>query len=235
MRRVLLLGASRGIGAAMALRLAPRVGELIAVSRGPAAAGRWVEADLAEEAGLAAVAAAVGEGPLDALLFLGGTWERGAFGGGYSLFASDAEETRRVIAVNLVAPLELARRLAPNLASGANPRVVMIGALSSEPAAATPEAANTAAKAGLAGLSESLRLTLAPMGVGVTLINPGNVATPEVEADIAEGRFAPQRPIPMEDLLALIEFALSLSPGSDLARADLVQRRPEPSAAGTVS
>ncbi len=223
---IVIVGASRGIGAAAALRLNGRVRRLVAVSRTPAAAGEWVRADLATDDGIAAVAEAVGEGPLDALLHLGGMWEDGAFTDAYHFLDSPAAEVRHVLAVNLVAPILLGQKLAPALSRAANPRIVVMGALSGRDGGAGPEVANTASKFGLRGAAQALGIALRPLGVGVTVINPGNVATPEVEADVAEGRFGPQTPIPMADLLATLDFVLSLGPDSVPAEIDLTQKHP---------
>jgi NAD(P)-dependent dehydrogenase (short-subunit alcohol dehydrogenase family) len=222
---MVVVGASRGIGAAAAAHLTPRGGRLIAVSRTPAAAGDWVAADVATDAGVARVAEAVGDGALDALLFLGGTWERGAFTDAYRFSASPAAEIRQVIEVNLVAPILLAQALAPALAKATTPRIVLMGALYAH-SPIGPEVANAASKFGLEGAALALGAALRPQGIGVTLINPGNVATAEVEADVAEGRFAPQAPIPMADLLAAIDFALAVSADAVPRRIDLAQTRP---------
>jgi NAD(P)-dependent dehydrogenase (short-subunit alcohol dehydrogenase family) len=222
--RILIVGGSRGIGAAGAVHLAACGHEVLAASRGPAAAGLWISADVATDAGIAAIVAAVGDAHLDALLYLGGTWEEGAFSDAFRFEASPPDETRRVLDVNLVAPILLAQALAPALRRAPNPRVVLMGALSSKDNAATPEVANTASKFGLRGAAQALTLVLP--GVGVTVMNPANVATPEVEADIAEGRFGPQVPIPMADLLSALDFVLSCSGATTVAEIDLHQRYP---------
>jgi 3-oxoacyl-[acyl-carrier protein] reductase len=224
--RILLVGASRGIGGTAALHLAAKGADLLAVSRGPAMAGTWVQADVGTSAGLETVAAAVGDRPLDALLYLGGIWEAGAFTEDYRFAGSSEAETRAVIGVNLVAPVELARKLAAPLAAAANPRVVMIGSLSGLPGRGSAEVANTAAKFGLQGAAEALRLSFRGTGIGVTVINPGNVATPEVEADIAEGRFGAQVPVPMADLLAALDAVLAMSRASEIETLNLAQRFP---------
>lgn len=223
-RRVLVAGASRGIGAAAARHLAASGAEVLAVSRGEPAAGRWVRADLSTAEGLAAVAEAVGSGALDALLYLGGTWEAGAFTDAYDFSRSDDAEARNLLAVNLLAPLSLARALAPALRLAPDPRVVLMGSLSGLPGRGSREVANTASKFGLQGLGEALRLSLP--GIGVTVVNPGNVATEEVEADIREGRFAAQVPIPMADLLAVLDLVLALSPATEVEAISLGQRSP---------
>jgi 3-oxoacyl-[acyl-carrier protein] reductase len=64
------------------------------------------------------------------------------------------------------------------------------------------------------------------VGIGFTVVNPGNVATDEVMADIAESRFGAQVPIPLEGLGAAIDCALAMSPASTVAAINLEQRRP---------
>lgn len=223
-RTFVVIGGSRGIGAAACRHLTGGGDRVIAVSRTPAVAGRWVKADVATDDGIAAVAEAVGGDTVDALLYLGGTWEEGAFTGAYRFDRSPIAETRSVLAVNLAAPILLAQALAPALARSANPRVVLIGALSGRDNAATVEVANTASKFGLRGAAQALRLALP--GVGVTVLSPGNVATDEVVADIAAGRFGPQVPIPMADLLAALDFVLEISAATTVLELDLAQRQP---------
>jgi 3-oxoacyl-[acyl-carrier protein] reductase len=222
--RLLVAGASRGIGAAVAAHRAARGDTILAVSRGRPPVGQWVPADLAKPEGIAAVAAAVGPDPLDALLFMGGTWEAGAFTDAFDFAASPDAETRHVLAVNLIAPIELTKALTAALRMAPNPRIVLMGSESGRDGRATAEVANTASKFGLRGAAQALRPALAGTGIGVTVINPGNVATDEVVDDIAAGRFGPQVPIPLADLAAVVDLILSLSPAADLAEVDLRQK-----------
>jgi NAD(P)-dependent dehydrogenase (short-subunit alcohol dehydrogenase family) len=159
----------------------------------------------------------------DGLALLLSTY-KGAFTSGYDFFASPDEETRHVLAVNTIAPIELVKGLANNLAQSDNPRAVFIGALSGLDNSATVEVANTAAKYGLRGAVQALRLALQSQRIGVTLINPGNVATGEVLADIEEGRFASQTPIPVDDVVSAIEWILSLSHKVDVGEINLYQK-----------
>lgn len=223
----LIVGASRGLGAAVAAHLAPRVDRLFTASRTHAAQGTWIQADVATDEGLDALRAAVGDGPLDGLLFLGGTWEQDAFTKDYDFARSPRAETRAVIAVNLIAPILLTQGLADNLALAPNPRVVFIGALSGLDNAATVEVANTASKFGLRGAAQALALALRPQGIGVTVVNPGNLATPEVLEDIAGGAFGAQVPIPLEDLLRTLDYLLSLSADAVPQDINLMQKRPD--------
>lgn len=227
---VVVAGASRGIGGAVARHCAAKGARVLGLSRGPAAAGAWIEADLSTPQGLARACretlARLGDAPLDALLFMGGTWEDGAFTDAYRFLATDAAETRRILAVNLEAPIELARTLAPSLARAPRPLVALMGANMAVEGRARPEVANTASKAGLTGAAAALRATLRPMGVATTVLNPANIATEEVLDDIAAGRFGPQTPIPMSDVLATLDWLMALSGTSEIEEVRLGQRDP---------
>ena len=226
MSTYLLIGASRGIGGATAQHLVSKGSEVLGVSRSPATAGTWIEADIGTDRGIARVVEAVGDRTLDGLLFLGGTWEQGAFTEAYDFVSSSASEVRSLISVNLIAPILLARSLAQNLAKSKNPRIILNGALSGLPNAATPEVANTAAKFGMQGVVQSLNLSLRAYGVGTTVVNPGNVATPEVLEDISEGRFGSQVPIPIEDVLRTYDYILQLSASTVPTEINLAQKQP---------
>jgi NAD(P)-dependent dehydrogenase (short-subunit alcohol dehydrogenase family) len=226
MRRIVVAGASRGIGAAVAAHYAAAGEDVISLSRTPAPHGRWIGADLTDRPALADAVRAIGPDPVDALLVTGGIWEDGAFTDAYAFERSPAGETSNVIAVNLTAPILLTQALIPQLRAARSGRVVFVGSLSGLDQSASPEVANSASKYGLRGAAQALHLTLRGMGIGVSVINPGNVATAEVLGDIAAGAFGPQEPIPLADLIAAFDFALSLSPASVATEINLAQMRP---------
>ena len=58
-QRIVVVGASRGIGAAVAEHIVVRTDELITVSRSPSRFGNWIEADLSTKAGIETVYRAV--------------------------------------------------------------------------------------------------------------------------------------------------------------------------------
>ncbi len=225
-KRYLIVGASSGVGAAVAEHLSALDVDLITASRRAARWGLWVKADVATDDGVDSIATAVGAEPLDALLFLGGTWEAGAFTDAYDFMASPRSETRNVIDVNLVAPILCAQTLADNLAKADNPRIIFIGSLSGLDRSATVEVANTASKYGLRGAAQALSIALRDRGIGVTVINPGNVATEEVLADIADGAFDDQTPIPLSDLCRAVDYVLAASADAVPEEINLAQKRP---------
>lgn len=223
-KRIVVIGASRGIGAAVAEHVAKKGHELISVSRSKPIVGDWVQADISTSEGLSTITRRIGASPLDALLFMGGVWEDGAFTNQYDFLKSPDHETRYVLAVNTIAPIELMKQLANNLSQSHNPRAIFIGALSGLDNSSTHEVANTASKFGLRGAAQSLRLALHHYKIGITVINPGNIATEEVIADIQEGRFEAQTPIPIEDVISAIEWILSLSNTVDIGEINMYQK-----------
>ena len=218
------MGASRGIGAAVARHFAQKGDRVFSVSRSQPVAGEWIQADISTPKGIQLVADTIGEAVLDAFLFMGGVWEDGAFTGQYDFLKSSDRETRHVIAVNTIAPIELTKQLSKNLIKSHNPRAIFIGSLSGLDNSATIEVANTASKFGLRGAAQALKIALGDRNIGITVINPGNVATEEVLTDIEEGRFEQQVPIPLADIISAIEWILTLSNTVDIGEINIWQK-----------
>jgi 3-oxoacyl-[acyl-carrier protein] reductase len=220
----LIVGASRGIGAAVAEHLAIKVDKLLTASRSNSSWGDWVSADVTTDQGIDAIKAHVGDKPLNGLLYLGGVWEENAFTDDYDFLASTRGETRNVIAVNLTAPILLAQALAPNLAKVSDPRIILMGSTSGLECSEPREIATGASKFGLRGAALSLQAALEHLNVGVTLINPEDVATEEVLGDIAKGLSPPQELIPMADIIRTIDYVLETSPASTPREINVFQR-----------
>jgi 3-oxoacyl-[acyl-carrier protein] reductase len=223
-KRIVVIGASRGIGAAVAQHFVQEGDYVLSVSRNQPIAGEWIQADISTSEGIKSVAETIGESRLDALLFMGGVWEDGAFTEQYNFMKSSDRETRYVIAVNTIAPIELTKQLTKNLVKSDNPRAIFIGSLSGLDNSASIEVANTASKFGLRGAAQALKLALFDYKIGVTVINPGNVATEEVVADIEEGRFSQQVPISLTDIISAIEWILTLSKTVDIGEINMQQK-----------
>ena len=209
--RVIVVGASRGVGAAVAEHLLPRTTELISVSRSPANFGRWIEADISTKTGVEVVSKVIGNSALDAFLYMGGTWESKAFTQEYSFEECTQEDIERVIAVNLLAPIRLVKSLLPALRQAPNPKIIFMGALSGLDNFPAREVANSASKFGLRGVVHALREELRPDRIAVTVINPGNIGTPEVLEDLRQAGQPETNAIPLTDLLRVIDCVLALS------------------------
>jgi NAD(P)-dependent dehydrogenase (short-subunit alcohol dehydrogenase family) len=208
---ILVIGASRGIGAAVAEYLLPRTTRLITASRSPSNIGEWVEADVSTKTGIKAINQGVGDVVLDGILYMGGTWETQAFTEEYSFEQCSDEEIENILLVNLLAPIRLVKSLLPALRKSSNPKIIFMGALSGLDNFPAREVANSASKFGLRGVVHSLREELRPDRIAVTIINPGNIGTPEVLSDLKAAGEPEENAIPLSDIISIIDCVLSLS------------------------
>lgn len=192
--RILLTGATRGIGLALAETLAagPDRPDLVLVGRRPDAVLPLAERldatplvlDLAEPAGLAGALAAgapAGAPDADAVVHAAGVEGTAA--------AADLvpEHLARVLAVNLTGPVELTRLLLPGLRRRRG-HVVVLGSTAVLAAPPVPGwAAYAAAKAGLRAWTDTLRVEEAAHGVRVSTVLPGRTDT-DMQRDIAAAR-----------------------------------------------
>ena len=116
-------------------------------------------------------------------------------------------EFDRVLAVNLRAPLMLARLLAEPMAARRSGHIVFVSSLQGK--AATPlSALYTATKFGMRGFSLSLRLDLADHGVGVSCVSPGFVRDAGMFADSGAPLPPGVRTVPPEAVGAAIIRAI---------------------------
>lgn len=208
---LVIVGASRGIGAAVSEHLISQTKRLITVSRSPSQLGEWVQADVSTQVGINTINQAVGDRSLDGLLYMGGTWETQAFTTEYSFEKCSDEEIEKVLSINLLAPIRLVKSLLPALRQSSNPKIIFMGALSGLDNFPAREVANSASKFGLRGVVHALREELRPDRISVTIINPGNVATPEVLSDLKIAGEPEENAIPLSDLMAIIDCVMSLS------------------------
>ncbi len=209
-RRIVVAGASRGIGAAVAAHYAGQGDAVFSLSRGRAAYGNWIACDLADPAAITAAAQRI-DAPVNALIFVAGIWEETAFSPSYEFAGRPEAETTAILSVNLRAPILMSQALIPALAQGQPGRIILIGSTSGLDNIGTPEVAYNASKAGLRGAAQALSQALAGQGIGVTLINPGDVATEEVIAAKTEGTMRAGGSVAISDVIAAVDFALGLS------------------------
>jgi short-subunit dehydrogenase len=186
-QRVWIIGASSGIGAALAATLLQR-GAFVAVSARRTAALQTVVAghdkarvlafDLNDDAAFAAAADELfaAWGGIDLVVFCAGAYAP------MRAWQLDANDINRLLAINLRAPMAASAVLIPRLlkqGSGALAFVSSVAGYRGLPKAA----AYGPTKAALINFAETLYLDLAPRGLSVFLINPGFVATPMTAAN----------------------------------------------------
>lgn len=179
--RVIVTGASTGIGRALATELASNgatllitarrqalLDELAAELRDHGSTVEVVAGDLTEATVREAILQRALErfGGVDILINNAGVGALGRF------INADESRLRRVMEVNFFAPAELIRIALPKLRNGTNPMVVNVGSILGQ--RALPRVSEyCASKFALTGLSESLRGECVQMGIDVLLVSPG--------------------------------------------------------------
>ena len=182
-RRVLLTGATGGLGHAIARGLAARGATLVLTGRRadvlePLAAevgGTAIPADLSDAAAVDALLDAAGE--VDVLV------ANAALPASGNVLEYTPEQIDRALAVNLRAPMILGRAVAVRLLErGAGGHLVFVSSLSGK-AASPGSGIYSATKFGLRGFALGLREDLHGTGVGVTTIFPGFIRDAGMFAD----------------------------------------------------
>jgi short-subunit dehydrogenase len=187
--RVLITGASSGIGAATAHAMAGAHARLVLAGRDRArldavaagTGGRVVAADLA--CGTAALAAEAGA--VDVLVACAGVGWAGP------VTAMTEAAIDELMAVNLAAPVHLTRLLLPGMIERGRGHIVFVSSIAGV-VGVPGEAVYSATKAGLIAFAEALR---AETPVGVSVVFPGVVDTPFFERRGAP--YARRRPVPI--------------------------------------
>lgn len=188
----LVTGAGRGLGRAIAVALAQQGASVLLNGRDRAtldivateisksgAAASVLPADItdlpAREALFARISA--DHGRLDILVNNAGTRAR------KTLADFTPGEFEHVSGTNLLAPFEMSRLAAPMMIAQRHGRIINIASIAG-PIARGGDAAYTASKAGLIGLTRALAAELGPHAITVNAIAPGFFAT-EANADMA--------------------------------------------------
>lgn len=178
-------GASSGIGAIYADRLAERGYDLVLVARSAgklaevadrirAKTGRKVDpfpADLADAADLARVEALLKATPGITMLV-----NNAGLGGALTLLDSDVDQMTSLISLNVTALTRLTYAIVPRFVAGGAGTIVNIASI----VAINPEALNGVyggSKAFVVAFSQSLRHELAGTGIQVQVVLPGATAT----------------------------------------------------------
>jgi len=176
---VLVTGARRGIGRAIAMRLAAEGARVITAQRGPAGGLEAIEADLSHRVTPERVIheTIARAGRLDVLINNAAVMPEG------TAAETSLGDWEKTIAVNLTAPFLLIKHALPHLVGGGS--IVNIGSV--EGIASNPyHTAYCASKAGLHGLTRAVAVDHGPDGVRCNAVAPGWIETELNEEMVAK-------------------------------------------------
>ena len=173
--RILLTGATGGLGEAIAQELAAKGARLVLSGRRADAlealarelGAEPVACDLSDRTDLERLVAAAGD--VDVLVANAG------LPGSGTLPRVDPGEIDRVLEVNLRAPIMLARLLVPGMIERGRGQLVFVASFAGKVPSAGESSIYTATKFGLRGFAHVLRAQLKRKSVGVSLVTPGPV------------------------------------------------------------
>ncbi|HEX6355708.1 SDR family NAD(P)-dependent oxidoreductase [Actinophytocola sp.] len=180
--KMLVTGATGGIGRALAVELAARGGELVLTGRrgdvleplAEEVGGRAVPADLADRDAVAELLSTAGE--IDVLVANAALPATGLLAD-YSF-----EQIDRVLDINLRAPIVMAKLAGERMAARGRGHLVFISSLSGKTASGHASLYN-ATKFGMRGFALALREDMRPHNVGVSTVFPGFIRDAGMFAD----------------------------------------------------
>lgn len=233
-KKILVTGATSGIGRAIALRLHAEGHQVLALGRNRAALealahdAPGLEALALDLADIPAVEAALAGREVDVLVNNAGMMSTvGPFD------ALDPAEIAPVLAVNVAAPLMLTRLIAPQMRARQSGHIVFTGSSASYAPGAN-FALYAASKAAISAFATALRGDLSKDGVRVTEIVPGRVETALYDSLLSDASRAEMyeggRSVQPEDIAAVLSTVLALPPHADVTRFDIMPTRPVPPA-----
>lgn len=216
---IIITGASSGVGAALALRLARAGREVLAVARrGDALAAlaaqepriRPLALDLAAaEAAEAALAVAIADRPVAALVANAAVFDWRPY------HEQPFAIAEGIVRVGLLGAMAAARAVVPGMIARRAGRIVLVGSVAGL-RGIPGQAAYCAAKWGLLGFGEALGAELQPHGVTVATLCPGGIDTPLWDRTPYPGDRG--RLLAVDEVCDAIGFLLTRPPGSTYKR-----------------
>ncbi|WP_124070436.1 SDR family NAD(P)-dependent oxidoreductase [Filibacter tadaridae] len=186
-KSVLITGATSGVGYALAERLLGEKMDVWVTGRAPDVlwelqnnGAHTIPADLSKTEDIIKLVEQVGSP--DIVIFSAGI---GTFGLAHEITDRIINE---MMAVNVIAPMQLTKRLLPKMMKRKSGHLIYLGSQAGK--VATPKASIYAAtKHALIGYTDALRMEVSPHNIHVTTINPGPIDTPFLDLADDTGKY----------------------------------------------
>jgi len=211
LKHILITGASKGIGRAIAIRLAAKnihifvhgrdkkaLDETIRLIEKSGGSATEIIADLSTIDGCEKLVSAVGKKSINVLIHNAGVAYVKPFD------KLNLEEWNRTVAINITAPFLITQRLVPKMKKGSS--IINILSIAAK-SAFSSWSSYCMSKHALRGFSESLREELRPRGIRVINVYPAAVAT-DIWEGVA-GNWPKEKMLSPDEVAEAVAFALS--------------------------
>lgn len=222
--RILIVGASKGLGKAFVEGLVGDDDTVIGISRykpkdlqlQTAAKVEWISVDMSDSIQAANIIEKEAPTELDVIIYNLGIWEEEAFSNSYQFLKSSDEEIVNLIGTNITSAILLLKRLIPRLLKSRRPQIVLTGSTSGLPQSGGPEVAFGASKFALRGIANALREGFREEKLAVTCLQIGYLNTEDSISEPID--IACQRGdgylIPLHDVVGITKALLKISNSS---------------------
>ncbi len=187
-KNILITGATSGVGFSLTKRLLSEGHHIWATGRSTEvlailkqAGAHIIMADLSKQADVERLFTEMSISP-DIVVFSAGV---GTF---EYAFETNREAVRMTMETNVIAPIEITKRLLPEMMRTKSGHLVYLGSQAGK--VATPKTSVYAAsKHALIGYTDALRMEVAPYNIHVSTINPGPIDTPFLDLADQSGNY----------------------------------------------
>lgn len=222
--KIMIVGASRGLGRAFVEGLCSADDTVIGVSRKrpndlmvpDTVSLDWIEADFVDPLKAALRIEEKAPPGLDVLIYNLGVWEESAFSEEYNFLDDMDESIVEMVNINVTGAILLLKRLIPRLLNSSQPRLILTGSTSGLRQSGRPEVTFGASKFALTGIGDALRESYRKDGLGVTCLQLGYLNTEDsLSVLLTEAaRRGGGELVPLHDVVQVVRALLNLSAAS---------------------
>ncbi|YCA45627.1 SDR family oxidoreductase [Bacillus sp. JZ8] len=231
MMNFVIVGGSKGLGDAFVKGLPEKGDHVWIVSRSRPVSltlndgihRSWFKADLSLSPSSNLIADELKGERIDVLIYNAGIWEKEGWQDHYDFEKDDPKDIANIIYVNTTSAILCTQKLLPNLKKSDNAKIILIGSADGIENNESKQVTYVASKFGVRGIANSLRENLRKHEIGVTCINPGNIAATIPYEEGVEKTLTTYKgtKIPVQDIVSLVKTIAHLSKASCVKEVDM--------------